>query len=189
MKLLDRLERWTRSRAALWTLLAILPVSVAIFRLGPYADLAALDSPVFLFDERVGYDAGEAEACLQGLGTDGRALYARFLWMDSFFAVLNGALFVVLIGVSLRRMLPTVERRSLFLLVPLVGIALDWGENAAIATMLAEDGIGGGSSLWASGLTALKFVASGLGFLTAVAGGLSWIVRRAPIAVGPSPTQ
>ena len=129
-----------------------------------------------IFDARLaGYGVAEAAAYLGALTEEGRKLYlGLYRVLDTLLPLCLSLTLALLIG-----QLCTGGRllRALLLLLPLVYLGADLGENAAVARLLAAPGgVDAGRVAVASSLTQLKWL-SLAACLMAIAGG--WLGGRA----------
>ncbi len=132
----SKLRMLTRPWTAILVLAAFVVVSVCLFSLGPFAKLASWDSGTFVFDMRGDYDVSAAGRNLEALGSQGRALYRRFVVFDTAWLTLNGVVTVVLLFSALEIIRRKPSRLRWLAGIPLLAAGLDLVENALIWRLL-----------------------------------------------------
>jgi hypothetical protein len=127
-----------------------------------------------ILDTRFGYTAGEVRVLFTQLGEKGREQYrASQLSDDLIFPWIYGAFFAALLGVAFCRVWDW-DRQRWLLLLPLVVMLLDYGENLMIAKVLIPswDSLSVAAVGWASYFTQAKLASLLAVFVVAATGAL-----------------
>lgn len=130
------IERLATPKATLIALAVCLVVGFLTFRFGPFARLSTWGGEARLFDMTADYAPEQAWAILEAFGPEGRALYLRFLALDTLTLCLNGLAGALLLAFALKRLFAerSVLRRLAW--TPVLVALLDLCENGGILAML-----------------------------------------------------
>jgi hypothetical protein len=112
-----------------------------------------------ILDLRFGYSMDEVKNYLDKLGKDGRNYYSdEFHFIDTFYPVIYCAFYLLTLGYFVKNVISRRWKYSI-LLIPIIGIICDYGENFFINSFIKDtNNIHDSSVLMANIFTKIKFV-------------------------------
>ncbi len=178
-RLSNRIEQAASARSIAVALALMLVFTTVLL---PRADerRRELTGDMELLDTRFGYSAEEAYREIGGYGSAGRQAYRQFIWtVDLAFPLMSAALYMLVISAALRNLLPAGSGWRRLNLLPLITMAMDYGENFSVDLLLARypEEVAWAAAL-ASIFTRLKWLAVGLVSTVAVISLAAWAVNR-----------
>jgi hypothetical protein len=112
-----------------------------------------------ILDLRFGYSMDEVKSYLDKLGEDGRNYYLdTFHFIDTFYPIIYCTFYLITLGYFIKNVISK-KWKYLILLVPIIGIAGDYGENIFINSFINDTkNIHNISVLLANIFTKIKFI-------------------------------
>lgn len=139
MKMLHNLSAWFYRKTSLSFVLAFLALHVmmvAVILPGLEKSFAAYTS-LKILDLRFGFSSDEAHALLDGLGEAGRIQYRLIeMTVDVIYPFIYTGLFVLLISLIYRNMLPPTAKLRIINLLPFTVMLFDFLENTGIILLI-----------------------------------------------------
>jgi len=173
--MLDLIERLSGTRVMLAAVVVSLLASVALFQLGPYAELRRAAGGE-LPEERFRAGAADIGERLQRLGDDGRRRYGVFQALDLVNALLTMVALVLLTARAARGAFPGRRRWQALAWLPLAMFVAEGTENLLLMQLAQAS-----PQAWAAGATG--FVGGGV---PALAAATSWVVSAKLVLGGAS---
>ncbi|MFW9976086.1 MAG: hypothetical protein ACFFDQ_12520 [Candidatus Thorarchaeota archaeon] len=165
MGLFELIERW----ASLRNLVAMIFASfIVVMIMGMLTQtwVYAIYGEVTMPDTRLAYSINEITDAFNTLGQEGLNVWAQAHMLDFLFPLTY--MFAMAFGVNLelRKLYPENLNARKLVLIPLLGGIADYVENILILTQIAAyPNLTEGVIIFASGITTLKWVLLGLGFV------------------------
>ncbi len=172
--MLDRFHRFV-GRFATWPVAALLFLAFVILMLGFTARSARLGSTPPVLDTRLWYTPAEVQTLFDKLGADGRSFYALTeITLDLLFPLVYGGILLIMMW----RLFEPGAARWL-LLLPAVGMVMDWLENFSAAGMAwTYTGAAPGWAAVARVFSLLKNVLGGLGVALVLVGAVRDLILK-----------
>jgi hypothetical protein len=114
-----------------------------------------------ILDLRFGYSIEDVKDYLNALGENGRNYYLnKFHFIDTFYPVIYCAFYLITLGYFIKRVISK-KWKYLILLLPVIGIICDYGENIFINLFIKNiNNISDATVLMANVFTKIKFISA-----------------------------
>lgn len=110
--------------------------SVVYFNFGPARRLMEVSGGTMMLDNVAFNTPEQAANMIESYGDQGRSIYRQVLVIDVFYAIVSGAAYGLLLGLTFSRLFPTHGVWKVITGISLLLIPLDWLEDIGILTLL-----------------------------------------------------
>jgi hypothetical protein len=146
-----------------------------------YANNLLKYSKETVLDLRIGgYNVDEARKYLNELNEDGRNYYANnFHFIDTFYPMIYGIFYIIILSYFIKKFFPNNKMANIFLILPIIGIICDYGENFFINyTIKAYNNISEIIINISSIFTIMKFITVYMSLLLSVVFLIAFIMKK-----------
>ncbi len=155
----ERIRPFLTARNTLIGVAIFIVFSLIYFNFGPARRLMEVSGGTMMLDNVAFNTPEQAADMITSYGDQGRLIYRQVLVIDVFYAIVSGAAYGLLLGLTFSRLFPKREMWKVFTGISLLLIPLDWLENIGILVLLNQHpNPSAGLLTFTLTLTTIKFI-------------------------------